>query len=197
MIECNKCRRSFHPECVDLTVNEISSILLYYCDNCSASNINLHTVYKDFSKEHTKPLFISNKILTVHNLYTYHTLLELYKVLKFRTPYCLYDMFSPKGERQHDLNIHVPLVNKDCQRQSFSYQSRILWNMLYKKLVVPYSIPIHYEYIKKHNLTHCASIHYDYSTKTSLFKSKLWKLLYGQQLLGDKVCWIPSNYQLS
>ena len=41
----------------------------------------------DFYKlEHTKPLFNSNEILTVHNLYNYQILLCVIQVLKFHTP---------------------------------------------------------------------------------------------------------------
>ena len=148
MLECTKCRNWFHQECINLSKSEISEILLYYCDTCVAANDNLRIIYKDFAKEHTKPLFNSYKILTIHNLYTYHTLLELYKLLKFRTPYCVYEIFNSFGERQMDLNLHLPQVSLQCQKQSFTYQAIILWNKFYKKLIVPFTITLHHEYIR-------------------------------------------------
>ena len=39
-----------------------------------------------YSKEHTKPLFTDNSILTVHNLYTYLSCTEFMKIAKFQTP---------------------------------------------------------------------------------------------------------------
>ena len=36
-----------------------------------------------FKREHTKPLFNSNRILTVHNLHSYHSLLSISKILSF------------------------------------------------------------------------------------------------------------------
>ena len=177
MLECTKCRNWFHQECVNLSNSEINEILLYYCESCVESNSNLKIIYKDFAKEHTKPLFNSYKIVTVHNLYTYHTLLELYKILKFRTPYCVYEIFKSYQERQMDLNIHLPQVSLQCQKQSFTYQSSILWNKFYKTLVVPFTIPLHYEYIRKFNLTNCSSLHYDFSTSVSLFKTNLSRSL--------------------
>ena len=119
--------------------------------------------------------------------------LELYKLLKFRTPYCVYEIFNTCGEKQLDLNIHIPQVSLQCQKQSFTYQSSILWNKFYKRLIVPFTIPLHQEYIKKHNLTNCLSVHYDYSNKVSLFKSNLSRLLLSQQSLGNDISWLPNN----
>ena len=47
-----------------------------------------------YSREHSKPLFNTQKMLTVHNLYIYHCCLEIFKILKFRTPISLYSRYS-------------------------------------------------------------------------------------------------------
>jgi len=197
MIECNKCKEWFHDGCIDFSEQEIKQILLYFCKNCieTDSNGSLKIVYKDYTDEHTKPLFNSHKILTVHNLYIYHTLLELYKILKFRNPYCLFEIFSRTGiVRQMDLNIQAPPVSLQCQRVSFTYQSCIFWNKFYKKLVIPFSIPLHQSYILKHNLTNSESIHYDYSTTVNIFKSNLSKLLFQTQSIGNADSWVVVNH---
>ena len=196
MLECTKCKDWFHQVCINMSKGEISAIQLYYCDSCLATDSSLKIIYKDFTKEHTKPLFNLHKILTVHNLYIYHSLLELYKIHKFRTPYCIYELFTSHSVKTLDLNIHIPHVTKECQKRAFTYGSSILWNKLYKKLITPFSIPIHYEYLKKHNLSNCCSIHYDYSNKVSAFKSNLSRLLIGHQSLGEIVSWMPINYTL-
>ena len=143
MIECNKCNDWFHQECVGLSECEIKQILVYFCSNCLESDHSLKTIYKDYNEEHTKPLFNSHKVLTVHNLYIYHTLLELYKTLKFRSPYCIFEMFLTSGTRQIGLTIQVPPVTLKCQIVSFVYQSSTLWNKLYKQLLTPFTIPLH------------------------------------------------------
>ena len=48
-----------------------------------------NTSEKDYSREHTKPLFNHHDILTIHHLYKYHAFLELYKILKHTTPISL------------------------------------------------------------------------------------------------------------
>ena len=46
---------------------------------------------KFYSKEHTKPIFNETKLLTIQNLYKYHCILEIFKIIKFRTPYSLFE----------------------------------------------------------------------------------------------------------
>ena len=198
MIECIKCKNWFHQECIDLTIQEINQILVFFCINCLDKETHLKIIYKDYSKEHTKPLFNSHNILTVHNLYVYHSLLELYKILKFRTPYCVYELFLGSSEVRHsDLILHIPLVLLHCQRQSFIHQASILWNKFYKKLLEPFMIPLHKDYVLKFKLTNSESIHYDYSTKVSRFKSQLSRLLMDMQSNGDKTAWRENNYILT
>ena len=84
MIECFKCKNWFHDECIGLNECDIKQVLVYFCTDCieyynTHEHYSLKIIYKNYIKEHTKPLFNSHKILTVHNLYTHHTLLELYK----------------------------------------------------------------------------------------------------------------------
>ena len=53
-----------------------------------------------YQKEHTKPLFKTYEILAIHNLYAYHCFIELFKILKFRQPYSLYESFIPPTSAQ-------------------------------------------------------------------------------------------------
>ena len=77
---------------------------------------------KFFEKEHTKPLFVANDILTVHNLYRYHCLNETYKILKLRTPISLYtSLFNRSRLKETRLITPTPSVN-------FTYKSAHLWN---------------------------------------------------------------------
>lgn len=197
MIECYKCNNWFHELCLGITKSDMNKILLYFCKSCRDSDHrgSLKVIYKDYTKEHTKPLFKSHKILTVHSLYVYYTIIELYKILKFRTPYCLFELICPPGANNNiDLNLRITPISLQCQRMSFLHQAMILWNKFYKKLLTPFTIPIHRSYILAHNLTQCESIHYDYSTKLSTLKSRLSSLVFDTQLAGDSNSWQSINH---
>ena len=74
-----------------------------------------------FEREHTKPIFTEQKLLTVHNLYRYHCILECFKILKFRTPISMYGIFH-RSQRKEDLLITPsPTIQ-------FTYMASKLWN---------------------------------------------------------------------
>ena len=60
---------------------------------------NLPTEF--YVKEHSKPLFNKNKILNLKNLYLYHCANETFKILKFRSPIVVHNLykFSTRGQR--------------------------------------------------------------------------------------------------
>ena len=74
-----------------------------------------------YEREHTKPLFNDQEILSVHNLYNYHTLTNTYKVLKFPTPISIYSCFAI-SKRKETLLI-VPSFS-----ENFIYSASTLWN---------------------------------------------------------------------
>ena len=65
MIECNKCKDWYHNTCLNLSESEINEILIFFCPECKAANPSHKIVRKDYSKEHTKPLFKKYGILSV------------------------------------------------------------------------------------------------------------------------------------
>ena len=63
---------------------------------------------KDFFQgEPSKPLFHSNNLLTIHNLYKYHCIVELFKVIKLRTPMSIYELMK-RSERRENYFISLP-----------------------------------------------------------------------------------------
>ena len=192
MVECGKCRNWFHEECIRESEYEIKSILIYFCVSCLEKNSNLKIVYKDYAKEHTKPLFITNNLITVYNLFPYHVLLELYKVLKFRTPYSLYDIIHNLKFNTRGLLINIPVVMLASQKRTFIYQGIVIWNKLYKRLVNPFSIKIHSMHRLKYDTLNTESTFYDFSTKVVTFKSKLKDLIMKVQSTGE-VTWSTIN----
>ena len=187
MVECGKCRNWFHEECISETESDIKSILIYFCQCCLSKNRNLKIVYRDYSKENTKPLFNSNDILNVYNLYQYHTLLELYKVLKFRIPYCLYDIVNHSDNQyiSRGLSLCIPKTSIAVQKHTFFYKGTILWNKLHKKILTPFTIKIHQSHKLKYDSSSPDLSFYDFSTTCSTFKTRLKGLIFQTQKLGD------------
>ena len=74
-----------------------------------------------YQLEHTKPLFKNNKILSIHNLYTYHCFMETFKVLKLRQPISLFSKYNFSDRKSTLLLNSFPSSN-------FFDRSTSLWN---------------------------------------------------------------------
>ena len=62
-----------------------------------------------YMKEHTKPLFEKHGILTVHNLYSYHTFMEIFRILKTQTPICLHSQYKKSARKYLTyINLNPP-----------------------------------------------------------------------------------------
>lgn len=84
-----------------------------------------------YEKEHTKPLFVKNDILTVHNIYNIQCFMEIFKILKLRTPISLYSKFSRSRRSTNETLLITPAPS-----HNFMYKSSYLWNSLKKKLKI-------------------------------------------------------------
>ena len=92
-----------------------------------------------YCKEHTKPLFSKYEILTVQNLYTYQTGLEITKLLKYRTPTPIHSLFSTSTR----VNSNILILPKHSK--CFTYQAAKIWNVITKtitKSLCPISIKL-------------------------------------------------------
>ena len=75
--------------------NELSYDHKDYYETCVRTrSYDVHCKQKDFLYEHTKPLFSETNLLTVQNLYHKHVFMETFKILKLRTPYCLFKEYN-------------------------------------------------------------------------------------------------------
>ena len=123
---------------------------------------------KFYMKEHTKPLFNANRILTVQNLYRYTAVIELIKILIFGHPKSLLETFELSSRNNRNL-----IILSAHNNSQFHYQSSVMWNSLLKPLQVP-------------------SIH---QININVFKSKFKKHLLKQQEIGDETVWTNANNQ--
>ena len=60
-----------------------------------------------YSREHTKPLFTEYNLLAVRNLYHYFCTVDVFKILKFRQPITLYEMYQ-LSHRETSLALILP-----------------------------------------------------------------------------------------
>ena len=153
MIECSQCRDWFHDECVELSASDLKQILFFYCPDCSSKDNKLKTMYKDYTKEHTKPLFKKHNILSIFNLYPYFCLNEMYKILKFRTPYSLFELLDlPSDRTGRNLLLRTRAIGGRHEEKSFFSQSTRFWNKHHKRIIEPSEVELHIDVSKKLNL---------------------------------------------
>ena len=82
-----------------------------------------------YEREHTKPFFKLNNILCMYNLYTYHSFMEAFKILKLRLPTALYSEYHFAHNRHTRLITPSPSSN-------FLYKSSLIWNKISQKLKI-------------------------------------------------------------
>ena len=106
-----------------------------------------------YVKESTKPLFNKHELLAVENLYRYRCLMELFTIVKSRTPVSLYYLFNISN-RKDSLLITPSPTNQ------FLYKSAWLWNNFRKTGLLDFSSP--YKSVKgllKFSLLKAQSMH--------------------------------------
>ena len=119
-----------------------------------------------YSRENNKPLFNMLKLLTVHNLYYYHCLLEAFKILKYRSPISIYSQYKISQRKE-------TLVISPEPSKSFLYRSTYNLNLIRQKLEIN-----------------------DFSYKISIFKTRIIKLLGNCQKLGIPDEWCDQNTKI-
>ena len=120
-----------------------------------------------YQLEHTKPLFKNKNILTLQNLYTYHTFMETFKILKLRCPISIHDLFSVSSRKETTLITSFP-------SNDFIYRATTIWNIIAPKFKL-----------------------LDYSHNISLIKSTLKRVLLEIQHLENQLDWTESDFDIN
>ena len=119
-----------------------------------------------FMKEHSKPLFNAAKLLTIHNLYSYHTTSQVYGILKYRSPISLFNTLYLSHRKETLLITPHPSLK-------YIHNASTTWNTARRILGLE-----------------CT----DFSTTQSLVKSTIKNHLLKSQTTGSNSDWIPENY---
>ena len=124
-----------------------------------------------YCKEHTKPLFYKQQILSFKNLYNYQICIETLKILKFKYPLCLHRLFTLSPRNNENLLLARP-------RQSLFVSIRLhIWNSCVKLITQGEKI---------------------FDTNIASFKTKVKKTLLEIQNAFDENEWYPDlNFDIN
>ena len=73
-------------------------------------------------------------LLTLHHLYIYHTFIDTLKIMKYRIPISLFELFK-SNSRFTNLNLITPQVKLNIAKNNFVFQASCIWNELIGKIL--------------------------------------------------------------
>ena len=120
--------------------------------------------------------------MSLENLYSYHSFMETFKILKFYTPKSMHELlnFLPKNEK---LSLMVPLVKLNVTQQNFVFKASKIWND-HKDSVFNKSLPSETGIIIPGSNKNS-----DLASAIGCIKKKLKDRLLSIQKLGDPTVW--------
>ena len=153
--------------CVRVLFGDKEAFLDKFCTAVRARPYKNQLLGEDFyQQEHTKPLFTKHKIMALKNLYSYHTFMEILKILKLRDPITIYEQYT-LSERKPTL-----IINSN-PAEDFVSRSTKIWNTVSPKLKLN-----------------------DFSFKISTTKNTLKSALLRLQNNEDPVAWTSNDFNL-
>ena len=93
-----------------------------------------HVAKKNYILEHTKPIFNEMGLLSLHHLHVYHTFLDMFKILKFKSPITLYELFTLTF-RSTGLLAILPETSYNIVKCNFIFKASSIWNSLIEKVM--------------------------------------------------------------
>ena len=99
---------------------------MLYKKKCLRNLFGIRKVSK-FEKGHTKNVFADKNILSIYSIYYYFTILEMYKLLKYKIPIYLYTLL---GLNETNTRFILPKLTLKHYQQNFIYQGPRLWNLI-------------------------------------------------------------------
>ena len=90
-----------------------------------------------FEREHTKAIFNELNLLSLHHLHVYHTFIGLFKILKYKIPKTVYNMFtdSPRSNDGINMLLLLPKIHTELEKSTFVFQASLIWNAVIEKVM--------------------------------------------------------------
>ena len=151
----------------------------YYKTCARTRSIDEYLAPKNYTLEHTKPLFTEYKFLTVYNLHKIFLLNEIFKIKKYAYPISLAKFINNTSESSRNSrinNIVVPDYHLDLSRHQFLYSGIKTWNKISTDTII-----------------HGDSFHSDQSMSSCAAKNIFKRILLSKQSSGDGVNWEKQN----
>ena len=158
--------------------------------------LELTKATKDFSQEHTKPLFNKHDLLTMNNIYILQSLIELFKILKYHTPISIFSLIPANTSQLHN-RINLPKFNLDMSKNNFVVSSCSMWNKCIHIILDSPSMSFVTFYKKQFELIIPGSNkNSDLTISVALFKRRLKNILLSAQKSGDANEWSSINFEI-
>ena len=107
----------------------------YYYSCARTKTYAEHMAPNDFTLEHTKPLFIKHRLLTMHNLYILRSLTELLKIIKYHSPISIYQFLN--FSRSPSFRLQEPCIKLQISKRNYICSAIKLWNLCFSKIFNP------------------------------------------------------------
>ena len=162
-----------------------------YYETCARSRTyQEHMSQKNYILEHTKPLFNKHNILSIFNLFTYHTFLDIFKILKTQLPISLHSLFK-KSQRDTNFILHLPEVDLDISKRNFVFSASSVWNKLVGFILEKNVLTCLNG--KKYVIIVGSTPNSDLCATIPFVKNKLKAYLFNRQASGGVTQWVPDN----
>ena len=149
-----------------------------------------HVAEKDFTLEHTKPIFNSHNFLTLHHLYNQNLFMETLKILKWHRPISMFSLLQVNDFSKKYLLI-LPKVTLDISKNNFLYKSSLIWNYLIQKVLVSPPLDKYTGTVIPGSI-----INSDLTSSIGFVKNSSKQFLLNVQKQGDPDEWSPCNFNL-
>ena len=167
----------------------------FYTSCARTKSYQDHISLKDYTLEHTKPLFNKHKLLTLQNLYCSRAIVDLLKIIKYQSPSPMYNKikFCPKT---HYFKLICPKHKLDISKNNYFINTVNLWNSYIKKLLDPPELSsLTYKHGHESKIIIPGSTpNSDLSIPIGTFKNRLQNILLAIQRLGTPLNWSSENF---
>ena len=152
--------------CLRILFGDLEAYLDKFNTSCRVRSLESQILGSSFyCREHTKPLFKDNLIMTVHNLVIYHTCLETLKIVQNHSPSSLYSAITLSDRNNGNLMLYTRDISY------FAEQRVGIWNRCVNSTIK--HLPPAF-------------------VKLSLFKNVIKRKILEAQSAHDSIEWYPS-----
>ena len=124
--------------------------------------------------------------MSLHNLYQYHSFVEVFKLLKYNSPTPVYNLFL-KSQRDNKLSLIMPIVQLNKTKENLVFSASENWNNLLE--FVFQKCEPETSGVGKGLIILGSRKNSDLTASTSFVKSQLKNHLLSKQKSGSETIW--------